>query len=132
MKQVRRQRCADKCEYAVSKSCECQCGGKNHGKFFLKSSGVKNSARNTITIGKKIITPEKSLAVVNHSPDGFMWGYGGSGPAQLALAILLEYVPKEKAVALHQQFKWDVISKIDKQKPFELSEKEIRAWLKGK
>lgn len=23
----------------------------------------------------------------NHSPDGFEWGYGGSGPAQLALAL---------------------------------------------
>lgn len=26
----------------------------------------------------------------NHSPDGFEWGYGGSGPAQLALAILAD------------------------------------------
>ena len=24
----------------------------------------------------------------NHSPTGFAWGYGGSGPSQLALAIL--------------------------------------------
>ena len=27
---------------------------------------------------------EKSLKVVDHSPDGFQWGYNGSGPAQLA------------------------------------------------
>lgn len=26
----------------------------------------------------------------NHSPDGFNWGYAGSGPAQLALAILAD------------------------------------------
>ena len=31
----------------------------------------------------------ESLAVARHSPNGFGWGYGGSGPAQLALAILL-------------------------------------------
>lgn len=28
--------------------------------------------------------------VRNHSPDGFQWGYGGSGPAQLALALCLD------------------------------------------
>jgi hypothetical protein len=33
------------------------------------------------------VTP--SLRHRNHSPDGFEWGYHGSGPAQLALAILL-------------------------------------------
>lgn len=27
----------------------------------------------------------------NHSPTGFEWGYGGSGPAQLALAILADH-----------------------------------------
>lgn len=29
--------------------------------------------------------------VRNHSPDGFEWGYGGSGPAQLSLAMLCDY-----------------------------------------
>lgn len=27
--------------------------------------------------------------VRDHSPDGFQWGYGGSGPAQLALALCI-------------------------------------------
>lgn len=31
-----------------------------------------------------------SLKEVNHSPTGFEWGYGGSGPHQLAFAILLD------------------------------------------
>jgi hypothetical protein len=31
---------------------------------------------------------ELRLDLFNHSPTGFEWGYGGSGPAQLALAIL--------------------------------------------
>lgn len=33
------------------------------------------------------------LNVRNHSPDGFNWGYGGSGPSQLALAILIDHLP---------------------------------------
>jgi hypothetical protein len=31
----------------------------------------------------------------NHSPDGFEWGYSGSGPAQLALAILAHHLVDE-------------------------------------
>jgi hypothetical protein len=58
----------------------------------------------------KPISPEKSLKVFNHSPTGFSWGYGGSGPAQLALAILLRYLPAKEAVSLHQAFKWAIIA----------------------
>lgn len=54
------------------------------------------------------------LDVRNHSPTGMEWGYGGSGPAQLALALLCDALAdEERAVALHQRFKWDVIASID-------------------
>ena len=53
----------------------------------------------------------------NHSPTGFEWGYGGSGPAQLALAILADHfgdVPEgdERALDLYEEFKWHVIGKL--------------------
>ena len=51
-----------------------------------------------------------SLAVVNHSPDGFNWGYSGSGAAQTALAILLDALSPlwtPLAVRLHQPFKFE-------------------------
>ena len=44
----------------------------------------------TVWLDGKILSPERSLKVYNHSPTGFSWGYLGSGPAQLALAIMLE------------------------------------------
>lgn len=48
----------------------------------------------------------------NHSPDGFEWGYGGSGPAQLALAILADYLKDdENALRLYQDFKWAVVAR---------------------
>ena len=50
--------------------------------------------------------------VMNHSPTGFEWGYGGSGPAQLALAILLNEYPKETALGWYQAFKWAVIAEL--------------------
>jgi len=43
----------------------------------------------TVTFDGKLLDPAPSQALHNHSPDGFAWGYQGSGPAQLALAILL-------------------------------------------
>lgn len=46
-------------------------------------------ARNAIQIDGDTLRPLESLRHVNHSPDGFEWGYGGSGPMQLAFAILL-------------------------------------------
>lgn len=33
----------------------------------------------------------------NHSPTGFEWGYGGSGPAQLALALVADCCGEEFA-----------------------------------
>lgn len=46
-----------------------------------------------VTKDGQTLSPDKSQKVWNHSPDGFNWGYGGSGPAQLALALLLVSIP---------------------------------------
>ena len=40
-----------------------------------------------VTVAGKLLDPVPSQAVCNHSRAGFAWGYGGSGPAQLALVI---------------------------------------------
>ncbi|MBA7611018.1 hypothetical protein ES703_18234 [subsurface metagenome] len=77
--------------------------------------------------GKRLY-PGKSQRVWNHSPDGFNWGYEGSGPAQLALAVLLELVPQDRAVELHQEFKRDVIAALV-QADFTVSI-DLRPWLK--
>lgn len=55
----------------------------------------------------KLLDPEPSLAIRNHSPDGFNWGYCGSGPAQLALAIILKLTGKTEG---YQDFKWKTIA----------------------
>ena len=47
------------------------------------------------------------LDLANHSPDGFEWGYGGSGPAQLALSLLADALQDDqRALSLYQRFKW--------------------------
>lgn len=74
--------------------------------------------------------PTESQKIYNHSLDGFSWGYGGSGPAQLALAILLKFTTKRIALSLHQNFKWEVIAKLP-QMNFE-TKFDISEWLASK
>jgi hypothetical protein len=68
----------------------------------------------------KGLDPRPIQAVWNHSPDGFEWGYFGSGPAQLALAILYDvYVRREMgtkqaaevALEYHHEFKDQYVAK---------------------
>ena len=86
------------------------------------------------------LDPAPSLAIRNHSPSGFSWGYGGSGPAQLALAILMSVLGDAgvdeqwcggDAERLYQQFKSEFLAGLrDSDGPlaeFEL-EIDIEAW----
>ena len=53
------------------------------------------------------------LDIANHSPTGLEWGYMGSGPSQLAIALIADATgDDEKAgnTRLCQQFKRDVVS----------------------
>jgi len=66
----------------------------------------------SIRMNEQNLDPIKSQEIWDHSPDGFNWGYAGSGPAQLALAILLELTDKQTAINNHQKFKNDIIANL--------------------
>lgn len=70
------------------------------------------------------------LHVRGHSPTGLEWGYGGSGPAQCALAILLDYYG-DKLYAEHgyQRFKFAFVAGI-KTSTWELSLTDLEGILK--
>jgi len=79
-----------------------------------------------VLVDGQALSPKRSQRVWNHSPDGFECGYGGSGPAQLALAILIEAgLSNERACHLHQAFKWEFIA--THQAPFDF-EVDVLAW----
>jgi len=65
----------------------------------------------SLSVDGKKLSLHQSLAVINHSPTGFNAGYGGSGPAQSALAILLAVAPRQTALEFYQRFKWEYIAK---------------------
>lgn len=51
--------------------------------------------------------------LMNHSPTGLEWGYGGSGPAQAALAMLADATGDDAyALAMYQTFKEQVVGRL--------------------
>ena len=94
--------------------------------------------------------------VIFHSPTGFSWGYGGSGPADLALSILGDHldcaealqryvrsssittereVLKEHPAVLaaftaHQPFKFHFLTRLPMTEPWAITGFEIASWLK--
>ena len=85
--------------------------------------------------------------LAHHSPAGFECGYGGSGPADLALSILAAFVPVEKgergerlfagqrcsrfAWAHHQAFKWEFIACLPREGGV-IRAADIRAWIEAR
>lgn len=85
-----------------------------------------------ITVDGREIRLSESLKVFPHSPTGFNVGYGGSGPAQAALGILLAVThDKVISVRLHQDFKWEYIAPLDQHKNFAF-EMDVMGWVKAK
>lgn len=92
--------------------------------------GTRTSKGAVITVDGQPLAPRNDLW--DHSPTGFEWGYGGSGPAQTALAILAHHFgaaseqgirshgistleigagpAADRAIRLHQPFKWAVVA----------------------
>lgn len=87
--------------------------------------------------------------VVLHSPSGFEWGYGGSGPSDLALSILADYLGEDPeavrasgkshlarptlAFKLHCLFTGSIIARLAPGPGihcyWRLTGRDIRAWL---
>lgn len=67
---------------------------------------------------------------IRHSPEGFQFGYGGSGPAELARAILIAVFPANDEVRqarCYQRFKWAKIAPVQGDY-LELTSEEIEEW----
>ncbi|WP_020476281.1 DUF6166 domain-containing protein [Zavarzinella formosa] len=74
--------------------------------------------------GGYILDPRNDLR--NHSPDGFNWGYSGSGASQLSLAILADVLEDDSlANKLHIDFKNKVIARLDADR-WTISEEDVR------
>lgn len=113
-------------------------------------SGVRRSVGDVSVTVRTLAQDQQALNekplhhVVYHSPDGFEWGYGGSGPADLALSILADHFKdehgpvnketiwdgKHPAVKLHQKFKFAFVGGFPKGE-WVMSSEQIEAWVAG-
>ena len=71
--------------------------------------GKRTARGNVVTVNGQYLNAR--LDIYAHSPTGFEWGYGGSGPAQLALAILAHEYGQQVAQNWYQDFKWAVVAR---------------------
>lgn len=102
-----------------------------HGYLATTYSGRRFSTGCQVFVHRKggsaILNPRLDLR--NHSPDGFNWGYGGSGPAQLALALLADVASDEMALRYYQRFKSAFVANLVRDQ-WITSLEEILHWLK--
>ena len=80
--------------------------------------------------------PKDLRHICRHSPDGFQWGYGGSGPSDLALSIMVDFFERQglefalkSAGTCYQDFKWEFIAGI-KENTFVITEEQVNEWIK--
>ncbi len=66
--------------------------------------------------------------VVRHSPTGIEWGYGGSGPSDLALSVLTAVAGAEAAERHYRALVAEVVSRAPKAGGMMRAER-VRAWL---
>lgn len=76
------------------------------------------------------------LDLRRHSPNGFNWGYSGSGPAQLALAICADYYQRrgliaEEALRVYQRFKRQEIATLPSGQPWLMSFARVGACIRA-
>lgn len=75
--------------------------------------------------GTRGLSPRLDLR--NHSPDGFEWGYRGSGPSQLALALCADVLGDDRrAEKIYQRVKEELIAPI-KTDEWAFNELQVRA-----
>lgn len=74
---------------------------------------------------------------VLHSPDGFNWGYSGSGPTELARCILIDHLgnggEKEMDAYPHvvRAFRESFLTPVPAGQPWVLRSVDIDAWLRA-
>ena len=85
------------------------------GNYYYAGHHKAQGVRVTVTRSGRTKPLDPRCDLRNNSSSGFAWGYNGSGPAQLAHAILTDYFgakPGGKALAeaLYQPFRFTVIA----------------------
>lgn len=96
-------------------------------KEFKIYTGVRDNHDVIVRVNGRNLSIEPSQRVHNHS-EAYEWGYGGSGPSQLALAIMLDIFDEETAACYYQKFKFEFIA-CAKFEGFVITSQDVENWL---
>jgi hypothetical protein len=85
------------------------------------------------------ITLRELKHYIRHSPTGMSWGYGGSGPADLARSILIDFMGLHSLddrhdvppTAMYHEFKFEIIAAVPPEPTFNLSGESVHLWLEA-
>jgi len=110
---------------------ECNGSGDNDCSFYEDIIGSLTDFEEDIICSRESGCRKTNVPrrITKHSPDGFEWGYGGSGPADFALNILSIFVGQKIAERYYQDFKWQFVALL----PYEggtIRRADILSWLK--
>lgn len=85
--------------------------------FGVRLGGTAVAYHASFIGGTHVVAPlDPRLDLRRHSPDGFEWGYCGSGPAQLALAVASAVLGDDaRALAVYQSLKRTVFARIERE-----------------
>ena len=92
---------------------------RSHQEAWVEVDGVKTEL-------------DPRLDLRNHSATGFSWGYQGSGPAQLALAILADASNDKIALQRYQEFKQEYIATLSQNRGFRIPIAVVHKFLERK
>jgi hypothetical protein len=99
----------------------------------LTNNTVIQVRRGYSGVGAYILKPGGAVYplrhIVRHSRTGFEYGYGGSGPADLALSILAACVSMEKADRWYGKFKIERVA-AETAREWTVKVQQVREWVK--
>jgi len=84
------------------------------------------------------LPPLSKKLEARHSPLGFAWGYAGSGPSELARAILMQCFPGDSPAcgvrhpATYQRFKGAFIQGLDKDADWVIPGADVVRWYESR
>lgn len=100
-------------------------------RFWRAFDGMEKRGRAVIDIRYLDHAERLVQRYVRHSPDGFEFGYHGSGPADAALNLLAMFIPVKEATRLgmYQLFKGAFVANVDQENGGTVDGAAIREWI---
>jgi len=98
-----------------------------HQKFYEGRRTADGTTEVMVVDGALRVPLPPRLDLENKSPTGFNWGYGGSGPAQLALAMIADATGSDQKARAHmQEFKRRFVAHLDPAAPWSISREAVK------